>query len=289
MNDVTFQKRLQSVLSDNKFDRNVTGKRAGKLDTRRLHKIEISQKLFKKKEERKNKEYSVMLLVDTSSSMSGSKAKMAGAAAALLAKQLDKAGVALEVYAFNQVLFPLKQAFAKHVDYAALAKSIELITWGLNDLLEDTINQTLHHTSDPDFEEQCKRIASTHSYRLAEVLNHEYCSNSCGSNSDGEMVHVVVRKLLKTKGKKILIVLSDGQPTSEHQWSRYVKNRRIDSFNLKHEVQDAINKGVTFIGIGIQSTAVKSYYPANNVAVVTDLNQLYPAVIDKLKRLIKRG
>lgn len=70
MNDATFQAKLSSILTDNKFDRWVAGKRSGKLDTKRIYKIRTASTIFKKREARKGKDYSVMIVVDTSGSMS---------------------------------------------------------------------------------------------------------------------------------------------------------------------------------------------------------------------------
>ena len=61
MNDVTFQRFLSSVMLDNKYDRFVKNRRTGKLDTRNIYKIKFSEKIFKRREARKNKHYAVTL------------------------------------------------------------------------------------------------------------------------------------------------------------------------------------------------------------------------------------
>ena len=71
MRDVAFQKRLSSIMLDNKYDRFMKNRKTGKLDTNSLYKINHSNKLFKKREARKNKDYAVSLVVDCSGSMCG--------------------------------------------------------------------------------------------------------------------------------------------------------------------------------------------------------------------------
>lgn len=69
MQNSTFKHRLNSTLKDNAINRYVTGKKKGKLDFNSIYKIALSNKVFKQKEERKGKDYSITLLLDGSMSM----------------------------------------------------------------------------------------------------------------------------------------------------------------------------------------------------------------------------
>jgi cobalamin biosynthesis protein CobT len=50
-----------------------------------------------------------------------------------------------------------------------------------------------------------------------------------------------------------------------------------------------VRAGITFIGVGIETDYVTKFYPKENTVVVYDLDELYPGVIEKLNRLMKRG
>lgn len=68
--DSVFKARLMSVMTDNKYDRRIKGRKRGKLDMTRLYKIPTgSERVFTKKQERKGKEYNVVLCIDSSGSM----------------------------------------------------------------------------------------------------------------------------------------------------------------------------------------------------------------------------
>lgn len=69
MQNSTFKQRINSVLKDNAIERYTKNKKKGKLDFRSIHKIALSNKIFKQKEERKGKDYSITLLLDRSASM----------------------------------------------------------------------------------------------------------------------------------------------------------------------------------------------------------------------------
>ena len=69
MNNKTFTRKINNILTDNKVDRFVRGKKRGKLDTKGLHKTKTNLKVFKKKEERSNKEYYITLYLDFSISL----------------------------------------------------------------------------------------------------------------------------------------------------------------------------------------------------------------------------
>jgi hypothetical protein len=72
MADHVFRSRLQSVMTDNMYDRKTRGKKRGSLDMKHLYKAEVgSNNLFMQKTARKGKQYNIVLCVDSSGSMGG--------------------------------------------------------------------------------------------------------------------------------------------------------------------------------------------------------------------------
>lgn len=70
--DPVFKARLMSVMTDNRYDRKLKGRKRGSLDMHRLYKGQVgATNIFTQKKERKGKEYNIMLLVDESGSMVG--------------------------------------------------------------------------------------------------------------------------------------------------------------------------------------------------------------------------
>ncbi len=65
-----FYRKLASIMRDNMYDREVSGFRSGKLNHKVLYKVMLDNpRVFKRKFERKNKKYNVVVMVDVSGSM----------------------------------------------------------------------------------------------------------------------------------------------------------------------------------------------------------------------------
>lgn len=298
MTDATFQRLLQSVLFDNRYDRYVSNRRTGKLDTKKLRKISYSDKFFKKKEERKNKNYSIALLVDCSGSMRGEKAKMAFNAAYKLSKHLSSAKINHAIYAFHTPTVPIKawgeKSGGKEVEHhlhdflrngdAGFAIPLdepvgfEYDFW--NPTALDYVGNTVQYV--PKY----KKLELPKDRRIVNVIG-------AGYNNDPYAIRYVAKELKKQAGTKVMIVLSDGQPavspsylqTAEFPKERYVQGAR----ELKKVVNDVINSGIELHSIGILDDSVNEYYPANRTCAVYDLGQLYDHIIKIVKLNMKRS
>lgn len=68
-----FYNRIGSVMKDNMYDRTVVGYRSGSIANRTLYKTQIENqtRVFARKQERENKQYSISILLDVSGSMKG--------------------------------------------------------------------------------------------------------------------------------------------------------------------------------------------------------------------------
>lgn len=103
--DPAFRARLQSIMTDNMYDRWVKGRKRGKLDMNRLYKgMTGSSTLFTKREERKGKRYYIMLVVDVSGSMEGSKVVEAAKTACYLGQHFEKLNIHLGILSFNHYI-----------------------------------------------------------------------------------------------------------------------------------------------------------------------------------------
>lgn len=105
LRDPAFRARIQSIMTDNKYDRRVRNRKRGKLDMKRLWKVSTgSESVFMKKEARKGKMYNVVLIVDESGSMSGRDVRLAAESALYLNEAFKGANINLAILGFNHFL-----------------------------------------------------------------------------------------------------------------------------------------------------------------------------------------
>lgn len=294
MNDVTFQRKLLSVLKDNMYQRYVGRKRTGKLDTKKLYRVHTTNRVFKKPVELKGSQYSITVLVDLSGSMSGSKEESARKATIMLSRSLEKVRVPHQIYGFNSALIGLKSFQEKNLDEDLMKKMMMAQThprrMRINELpkkLRPTVtyikkDDYLYGCDHPDF------------YQIYESGNFQRLERGAHGNFDGYFVQRVMDTVAGRKGTNIIIMLSDGKPAHDHGDFKVPSKGKKDKYYLADYplegiVHSAIQKGIVFVGIGINSNAVEKYYPPRNTAVVQDLKELYPSIISKLDNLVKRG
>lgn len=126
--DKNFVAQLNSVLRDNKYDRVVRHRTRGKLDMKGLPRAEMHREdVFKKKQERKNRSYNVLVLVDESGSMAhNNRERRAAEASRFLTEHLlNVEGVQVAVMGFNHVNTLRKKFTDKPLDnYAAMEQAI---------------------------------------------------------------------------------------------------------------------------------------------------------------------
>jgi len=292
MNDVTFQKNLASVMLDNKFDRFVKNRKTGKLDTKSLFKVNTSNKLFKRKEERKNKHYAITLLVDCSGSMHRDKAEVASESAVKLSKHLQQMDIPHNIVLFNVGILEAKP-FNRKVDYKWLGSTI---------VAESNFRSKYFFqyelTELPNGRAVRKYITSSNEKGYKDILaeldkkktKHIY-EDAAGYNSDAEAIKSAKEMLLKQKGRKIMIVLSDGQPAPLYDAYESPINKGTCStdYDLKEQIRVTIKSGIELYSVGILDDSVNRYYPHGRTAVISSLNQLYPHIIKLIKKNLKRG
>jgi cobaltochelatase CobT len=116
---------------------------------------------------------------------------------------------------------------------------------------------------------------------VARPLLSLMCSQPMGNNADGESIYRIAKRVMARREKrKILIVLSDGQPCAAS--GSNVMERDVMPKHMQH-VSDLIKrtKGLEVIGIGIDSDAVAHYYEKR--VVVRNIGELPAVALGQLK------
>jgi Mg-chelatase subunit ChlD len=258
MNDKVFRSKLASVMLDNKYDRRIKGRTRGKLDMKALYKVPtLARSIFSQKQACKNKEYDIVLLVDTSGSMC----------------DRDRNGRRRDEAAAEACNFLLRSFEGLNINTMVIGYT-------------DTFQVLKDFSEKPDYKKIANGLRGEDGTPTYQAMNRAY-------------------QLLKPKkGKKILMVLTDGEPGG--RISRYIdskgKEESIDKIHREigyardenyewrskkelHALADK-NKDVTTIGVGINKDCEKV---AKNNILVKNLEDLKPKMISILKKQIKRG
>lgn len=248
-----FQKKLSSIMKDNRYNRRGGAYRSGKLDTKKLFKFKAGNvKMFNRKVIRRHKDYKVTILVDESGSMGSSdKNRQAAKACVLFAEVLDRVGVDFEIRAFN----------ASDRLYKAFH---EKLNWKHRRRIENIIPET-------------------HSYDAGD--------NNDGFAVNKAIHHL--RSAGDRFSERILIVLSDGLPAEGYEDIPKEDKKRLppskhryNDFDLHHEILEG-SKHAMLIGVGINARHVQDYYPTN--VICDDVSELPTMVLNALKKKFKRG
>lgn len=225
----------------------------GKLNTRSLAKLmtEVGfNKPFKERVRTETKNVSVSLLVDMSGSMNGSKIHTAKLTTIALAEALKDLDIEFEIAGFQST------------------ECYEMSKYSVPGKLGERFNRTdraLDHKIFKNFD----------SFSLVGLEQIKAGWDNC----DADFVKISGQRLLnRSKKRKILITLSDGMPSSGSA------DRSILCSHLRKVVRDLTKNGVECIGVGIESEAVKEFYP--DYLVVDDIEDLPGKFMNKLVSLL---
>lgn len=219
-------------------------------------------RVFRSRFETQARNTAVSLVVDCSGSMGGSKIHLAGVAAYALSTVLDRLKITHEVIGFTAFdsgeMRALIKSDAKYhgVDaYRAGWSRIEPVYM-------------------PVFKPFSSKLDTQARSRIAHLTERP---DWLHQNIDGESVQIAARRLLQQRAERhVMIVLSDGEP-------RCTAGRGQEE-HLKKVVKEMTAQGVEVIGIGIQSTAVKRFYPKH--VVLNDADELPARVMSELTKLL---
>ncbi len=253
------QKDIERIMASQSHVVNTPGHKRGRLHAASLYRVSQGDpRVFTQKQEHKSKDTAVMLLADNSGSMSGAKMKAAMTATYALSATLDRVNIAHEMMGFTTG------------------------GWNMSDTMYEAIRQE-HDKSGIDYDRVIplimpiyksfeERLDATVKRRVAYAMNAQRGLNG---NIDGESLMIAAERLARrTEKRKVMLVLSDGQPAGG----------RKSGSHLKGTVEYLNDNGIETIGIGIMSRAVEHYY--DNHVVLNHVDDLPGQVMSEIKRLL---
>lgn len=286
--------KINGVLHDNKFDRYVGGRTRGDLDFGSLSKIGYSNKVFKKKEARLNKDYKVIVLADCSGSMWDSGAGQAcGEAFQFLNDALGKTDVEYALWSFNADAICVKDF--KESDSKKIR---ELYYEHKNRFLVDcqTCN-TVYGTFDPQVEgKPCQAcgVIFNDGDESTDWEGNYHIDYSAGYTADGLALHLATEVIEPLSGKHIIVMLSDGGADSigglRYKTYQTRDGIKYEDMKLKKVVDKLLqNEDVILCSIGIQSDNVLQHYPKQNTVVIQRVDQIGHALVGLIGKHVRRG
>ena len=264
MKDNVFLQRLRSIMLDNKNDRIVKKRRKGKLDGVNAWRAKTgTDKIFKDKQEKKGKRYSVVLLVDQSGSTMGYSMRKQkcihhlAKVARWMAESFEKVDVDFAIIGFNEKLRIYKDFDAKVKNY---------------DELEENF--------------QSKRWIQQNGFVSESCTNFDEDVSVFSGNHDYDAINMAYRVLRQRKGEKILMVFSDGWPHCDHPSLCTYPRELHKPQAITNLILD--NPHVKTVGIGIDDDSVKGIYPNWIMTPSVTMEDVKTEVLKFLKKHIKR-
>ena len=234
------------------IDRKRFSRDRGALNTGALYKARYDNRLFTRIEKGIAINSSVSILGDMSGSMCGERETMARSALVSMSYLLDSLSVPFEILGWDTYTGNSDEEFWNGGPIYNRYADMRYYVF-------KSFNQVLN----------------------ADVKKNISLFNSQGDcNVDCEAIQWAARRLSHRKEKnRILIVLSDGQPSSPGS------NDYIIGQGIKAVIKQCEKADLRVGGVGIQSDAVEGYYKTNEV--VWDLSQLGPAIARMFQKLRK--
>jgi cobalamin biosynthesis protein CobT len=257
------QKQLERAVSAQARKSWNPGQRRGRIAPGGLFKTAVGDdRVFRQRHETKAKNTALSLVVDCSGSMGGPRMELAGIAAYALASVLERLSIKYEVIGFT--------SYNNHAMTAAMTEDAKTHGKSFHGMGYARIEPLYM----PVFKPFAGKLDSEAKSRLAHLTEDpDYLLQ----NIDGECVQLAARRLVQQSAERhIMIVLSDGEPSC--------RSGRGLSAHLKTTVAALTKQGVEVIGIGIQTAAVKSFYPKS--VVLNDTAELPARVMAELSKLL---
>lgn len=266
------QKHIERVMASRSRVINVGGHRSGRLHGQALHRLMVGDdRVFRRKEEHKSLDVAVTLVVDCSGSMGGEKINLALDSAYALSATLERVGIKHEVIGFT-TSYKCDDSETRE----ARKKTLETMK-AIHE--EDGEKHHIPYARVegiymPIFKEVTEKLNTDVKRRMAYGRRKIALSN----NIDGESVEIAALRLLKRhRGRKVMMVLSDGWPQAVGDMPRQARK-------LKDVVKWCETVGIETVGIGIQSDAVKHFYDRH--IVIKRLEELPGMVMGELQRIL---
>lgn len=230
------------------------GREYGRLDSRRLvAAVNGAANVFKTRDEAQDIDTAVMIMVDMSGSMEGTRIIVARQVAIALCNCLDRTSIAYELLGFGTDEYAIGYT---EKDEAYRGKFSRV--------------SPLRHYIFKSFEEPLRDATGAIGTMAKHRMHH---------NVDGESLLFGHERLKKRpENRRIMLVLSDGYPEFDGSGVQHRKSHLADV------VAHVQKEGTELIGIGIQSSAVEQFY--DRYTVVKDLSDLSKGALDQLARLL---
>lgn len=251
------QKDIERLMAAQALSVRTSGHKSGRLHSASLYRVmQGDPRVFQRKEEQRSKDTAVMLLVDNSGSMHGARIVTAMQSAYALAQTLERVNIPSEIIGFT----------TGAMSHAARQQAMD--EYHKHGVRFDRDSSTIVM---PIFKTFNERMTPTVKKRIAFQLNVQAGMNT---NTDGESLEYAAMRLIPRREKrKVMLVLSDGQPIGSGSGP-----------HLKSTVLNLTKMGIETVGIGIQSDAVKHFYP--RYLTLNDVSDLPSAVMGELKRIL---
>lgn len=239
----------------------------GRLDTKRIVAGSLgSPVVYKQRKDRMELDTAVHFLIDLSGSMGRSKSKVAMEATVAFSECLEGTQIRYQISGFDNGGDPR----------------------GLGELVRQAQNSDKkYHRYEPL--NLFKFKSFNESLQLAK--GPISCISECasGNNSDRDAVIWAYHELLQRPEKrKILFVLSDGQPANAVINIHNEYDRRGPLIKgLKNAIDECGEHGVECVGIGILTEHVKDIYPKS--VAITKVEDLSGAIFNQLSNLLTGG
>lgn len=254
------QKDIERALASQSHVIRTPGHKSGKLHAPSLFRVpQGDPRVFSQKQEHVSKDTAVSVVIDNSGSMGGAKMSLAMTAGYALCSTLDRVKIAHEVIGFTTGgWFGMPDSMRKAM--AEDAKQAR-ISWDRTGPLVLPIYKT--------FDE---RLSATVKARFAFMKNAQA---GLAGNVDGESLEYCAERLLKRSEKrKVMLVLSDGQPAGSHKAPAH----------LSYVVGQLGKMGIECIGIGIMDDSVSRFYP--KYTVLKKAEDLPGQVMTEIKKIL---
>jgi len=199
----------------------------GRLNRRSLHKYKTSKNIFKTENLRKKKGASVMIVLDCSGSMYGNKMQKALQAALVTGEIMNQAKVEFEVVGFTNN--------RKSADFGAFTRTsfLEHYRFGSN------------------------KNWSSRKYGIINAEKHLKMAD----NDDGESLRQFASEIAKSKKeRKMMIVISDGEPASAAQLGNTTKD-------LHTAIKEIRKNGIEIYSVGLNMEVERFYGKENSVNI----------------------
>ncbi|MFM0095574.1 hypothetical protein PQQ87_08175 [Paraburkholderia nemoris] len=272
------QKELERIMAARSAVVWAGGQRRGRLHGAGLTRLTFGDdRVFRKREESRSKEWAVEILVDMSGSMGQrDKIVLACDAAYACAAVFERMRIKCEVIAFTT-------GANRGFDVADFRKCSDLDPAKIRAVPSWLPGGELAAGGYSRYEPLFMPILKTYDERMTPEVKSRFAGLPAyghrANNVDGECVEIAALRLMtRREAGKLLIVLSDGHPHA-------AGNSDEQASHLKRVVKKiASSKQIKLFAVGINDTAVQRFYPDH--VVLRDISKLPETMMHELKRLI---